>query len=390
MPHKITLANTVNLERLFVLASLVLTLRETLRYRGAIGQWSWVLHRLTGLGVVLFLFLHVIDTSWAVTDPASYVAAIAAYQSPLFTLGEFGLVFAVVYHALNGLRIVVFDFKPEWWKHQSKAAIWVLIGTGLVLLPYFFFMLTDAWAHYTSSPNIMPIGEVISHQLPFAMYFVGGLIAAATLAFLVSAVRLNYDNGKLKSQPSRADREIEKFWWSFMRISGVLIVPLVLGHLAMMHVLQGVFDLTLQGSEVIGTAVVELAQQDALVVLDAEIDTAEGVATATVLIPNGINESGTSVEFVAERWNFLWSGMYIWKIYDAALLILVVMHGFNGLRLVLTDYTMDFPLARRTVTFLTLIGGAALIFVGVQALLLSVNAEAIQMAIEATRALGGH
>src|SRR6187402_3391684 len=103
MPHKITLANTVNLERLFVLASLVLTLKETLRYRGAIGQWSWVLHRLTGLGVVLFLFLHVIDTSWAVTNPEGYVAAIASYQSPLFTLGEFGLVFAVVYHALNGL-----------------------------------------------------------------------------------------------------------------------------------------------------------------------------------------------------------------------------------------------------------------------------------------------
>ena len=53
------------------LTSLVLTVRETLRYRGAIGQWSWVLHRLTGVGVVLFLALHVIDTSWAVFIPIS-------------------------------------------------------------------------------------------------------------------------------------------------------------------------------------------------------------------------------------------------------------------------------------------------------------------------------
>jgi succinate dehydrogenase hydrophobic anchor subunit len=66
------------------------------------------------------------------------------------------------------------------------------------------------------------------------------------------------------------------------------------------------------------------------------------------------------------------------------------MHGFNGLRLVLTDYTMENAFARRTVTFLTLIGGAALIFVGAQALWLSINPTSIQMAIEATRALGGH
>jgi succinate dehydrogenase cytochrome b subunit len=84
------------------LASLVLTVKETLRYRGAIGQWSWVLHRLTGLGVVFFLFLHVIDTSFAVFNPAGYEEAIAAYQSPLFTIGEFFLIACVVYHALNG------------------------------------------------------------------------------------------------------------------------------------------------------------------------------------------------------------------------------------------------------------------------------------------------
>ncbi|MBK8136064.1 MAG: succinate dehydrogenase, cytochrome b556 subunit [Chloroflexi bacterium] len=102
------------------------TLTETLRYRGAIGQWSWVLHRISGLGVVLFLTLHVIDTSWAVFYPGLYEEAIAAYQSPLFTLGEFALIACVVYHAYNGLRIVVFDFNPRWWKHQQRAAHVVL------------------------------------------------------------------------------------------------------------------------------------------------------------------------------------------------------------------------------------------------------------------------
>jgi len=46
------------------MATLVTTISETLRYRGKIGQWSWVLHRIGGLGTLLFLIIHVIDTSW--------------------------------------------------------------------------------------------------------------------------------------------------------------------------------------------------------------------------------------------------------------------------------------------------------------------------------------
>ena len=122
------------------MTSLVLTLTETLRYRGAVGQWSWVMHRLTGLGVMFFLILHVIDTSWAVFAPEAYVRAIATYQSPLFTLGEFGLVFAVVYHAYNGLRIIIFDYKPQWWRHQKEAAKWVVVGTFVTLVPVFLIM----------------------------------------------------------------------------------------------------------------------------------------------------------------------------------------------------------------------------------------------------------
>lgn len=387
------------------MASLVLTVKETLRYKGAIGQWSWVLHRLTGLGVVLFLFLHVIDTAWAVTDPESYAHAIATYQSPLFTIGEFGLIFAVVYHALNGLRIAVMDFKPELWKHQEKAAYYVLGGTVLVLAVYFVPMLMDVYAHYTSDPDILPLADVISGQVIFGMYAVGGVVAAGVLAFLWSVIRINVPDeaGKVKiGGEGKLARRIEKFWWSFMRISGVLIIPLVFGHLAMMHVLQGVFDITLAGSEVIGTAVVEnVAEDDAMIYLEGVIpagkhaESEEGEATdseetVTVIVPNGINESGTAAEFVAERWNYLWNGVLIWRFYDASLLVLVVMHGFNGLRLVLTDYTMDNRLARTTVIMMTVLGGVALIAIGGWALIASVDTKAFEMAIEATRNLYVH
>ena len=176
------------------MTTLVLTVKETLRYRGAIGQWSWVLHRLTGVGVVLFLALHVIDTSWAVFYPDLYVKAIAAYQSPIFTIGEFGLVFAVVYHAFNGLRIIIFDYKPELWRHQAQAAVGVLILTLLVLTPVFLGMaghVVDFYfvEHAIAADRVMDVVVFsIIEQLPFLAGFVGVLAAAIVLAAVFSMI----------------------------------------------------------------------------------------------------------------------------------------------------------------------------------------------------------
>lgn len=364
-------------ERLFKLASLVLTIRETLRYRGSIGQWSWVLHRATGLGVVFFLVLHVIDTSWAVFFPALYEKAIAAYQSPLFTIGEFGLIFAVVYHAFNGLRISIMDNKPELWKHQEKAAYGVLAATAVLLVPVFLYVIVDVVDHY-GKPNVfvLPLLEVLVEQLPFA----AGIGAAVVLAVILSGIYQAVSGapatkGSAKTQGSK----LERFWWNFMRVSGVLIIPLVFGHLAMMHLLQGVFDLTLAGSPVIGVA----SQGQPL---DATALAATNLMWGDEL-QNGYNDTGTATEFVAERWNYLMGGVAIWKLYDIALLALVAVHGFNGLRYVLTDYTQDYPLIRRAAGYLCVMGAVVLLVVGGAALLGTIQPTAIQMADEALRAL---
>lgn len=337
------------------MSSLVLTLTETLRYRGSIGQWSWVLHRLTGLGVVLFLVLHVVDTSWAFFYPGLYERAILSYQSPLFTLGEFGLVACVVYHAYNGLRIVVFDFKPEWWKHQARAAVGVLGLTVVTLVPVFALMVGHVLDHYgEDGVFILPLGEVIVDQLPFAVGMVLAVIAAIVFAAIVGAITGSATHSDRKGRGSK----IERFWWSYMRVSGLLIVPLVFTHLAMMHVLQGVFDLNVAGSTVIGTG-------------------------------GAINASGTAVEFVANRWGHLIAGVAVWKLFDVALLALVTIHGFNGLRYVLTDYTMGNPILRRASIYVCLIGASVLLIVGAGALLGTIDHTAIDMAVEAQARIMG-
>ena len=339
------------------MTSLVLTVRETLRYRGAIGQWSWVLHRLTGVGVVLFLALHVIDTSWAVFYPGLYVKAIAAYQSPIFTLGEFGLVFAVVYHAFNGIRIVIFDYKPELWRHQAQAAVVVLALTLLVLAPVFLGMASHVIDFYFTEQAIAgsKVMDVVAfsiiEQLPFIAGFVGVLAAAIVLAALFSLVR--GDASQRGKYPGASP--VERFWWGFMRLSGILIVPLVFGHLALMHVVQGVFDIT-AAQEVAGT-----------------------------LATNGtIGAVPSAVEFVFHRWSYAAGGVFVWRVYDLFLLVLVTLHGFNGLRYVLTDYTSFNDFARRTSVALCTVIAAVLLLVGGAALFVPLEKDIISEAMAAT------
>ena len=328
-----------------------------MRYRGAIGQWSWVLHRLTGVGVVLFLALHVIDTSWAVFYPDLYVKAIAAYQSPLFTIGEFGLVFAVVYHAFNGIRIVIFDYKPELWRHQAQAAVAVLVVTLLVLTPVFLGMLSHVIdfyfvEHAIAGDRLMDVVVFsIIEQLPFIAGFVGVLAAAIVLAAAYSLI--SGDSTQRGKYPEASP--VERFWWAFMRLSGILIVPLVFGHLALMHVVQGVFDIT-AAQEVAGT-----------------------------LATNGsIGPVPSAVEFVYHRWSYAAGGVFVWRVYDMFLLVLVTLHGFNGLRYVLTDYTSFNAFARRTSVALCTLVAAILLAVGAAALFVPLEKDIINEAMAAT------
>lgn len=313
-----------------------------------------MLHRVSGLGVVLFLILHVIDTSWAVFYPALYERAIASYQSPLFTLGEFGLVACVVYHAFNGIRIAIMDYNPRWWKHQERAAFIVFGLTVLTLIPTFVVMFAHVVKHYSADHVfVMPLGEVLVEQLPFAIGMAVAAVAALLFSFMSGLLVGGGD--KPASKPAQGSR-FERFWWSYMRISGFLILPLVFGHLAMVHLIQGVFDLTTAGAPIVGT--------------------------------NFINEQGLAVEFVGSRWSFALAGVAIWKLYDIGLLALVTIHGFNGLRYVLTDYTMFSPLLRRASVYLCIIGAIVLLVLGAGALLGSINQASIDMAIESACELG--
>lgn len=115
-------------------------LRDYVSYRGRAGQWAWILHRITGLGVLLFVFLHIIDTSLIGWGPCAYNDAIALYRMTAFRIGEIILVGAILYHALNGVRIIIMDFWPQTTVLQKKLLHGVVVVFVVLYVPAIYFM----------------------------------------------------------------------------------------------------------------------------------------------------------------------------------------------------------------------------------------------------------
>ena len=103
-----------------------------MRYRIRTGAFAFIVHRFTGLALVLYLFLHIFSVS-RLSDPASFNEEMALYSSALFKLAELGLFAVVIAHALNGARIIVVDF---WGASRKQAALFygaMAVG-GLILI----------------------------------------------------------------------------------------------------------------------------------------------------------------------------------------------------------------------------------------------------------------
>ncbi len=115
------------------MSALKTTLDGYIRYRGREGQLSFLLHRITGLGTVLFLGIHILDTATVFFIPSLYPHAIEIYSSTPFMIGEIALVFCVIYHGSNGIRLALSDWFPKLWKIRTERT-WALFTFILALV----------------------------------------------------------------------------------------------------------------------------------------------------------------------------------------------------------------------------------------------------------------
>jgi succinate dehydrogenase / fumarate reductase cytochrome b subunit len=116
-------------------------------YRGREGMWTWVAHRISGVLIFLFLFAHLLDTALVRVSPEAYNEVMDAYKNPVVGLAEAGLVAAVIFHALNGLRIIAVDFWAKGPKYQKQMFWAVLVGFVVLFAPFAIRHLTIVFTH---------------------------------------------------------------------------------------------------------------------------------------------------------------------------------------------------------------------------------------------------
>lgn len=100
-------------------------------YRYFTGSLAYVLHRITGLALLFYLFFHIHSITEAnQADPTSYDLMIRRFQEPDFKLGELMLYAALLFHGINGLRILLVDFTVGGTRWHKK----IFWGFSLLIL----------------------------------------------------------------------------------------------------------------------------------------------------------------------------------------------------------------------------------------------------------------
>jgi succinate dehydrogenase / fumarate reductase cytochrome b subunit len=116
-------------------------------YRGREGQWAFYLHRISGLGILVFLILHILNIGSAMWGPEVSNRLMKFYHQPVFQLGLLLLIAGVIYHGLNGLRIILMDFTRSGVRYQRQ--LWYGVWGLFVLLyaPFLVKILGGILAH---------------------------------------------------------------------------------------------------------------------------------------------------------------------------------------------------------------------------------------------------
>ncbi|MDP3714208.1 MAG: succinate dehydrogenase, cytochrome b556 subunit [Mycobacteriales bacterium] len=122
-------------------------------YRGREGMWSWVAHRVTGVLIFFFLFAHVLDTALVRVSPDAYDRIMDTYKTPIVNLMEVGLVGAVLYHALNGLRVMAIDFWEKGPRYQKQMTYAVVGTVTFVMIPGTYYMVKHTVEAMFGSPS---------------------------------------------------------------------------------------------------------------------------------------------------------------------------------------------------------------------------------------------
>ena len=109
--------------------------------RDRLGSWAFALNRLTALGLTFYLVIHLVVLSMLLQGASGWDPFIQIVRSPLFLALDVVLIFGILFHGLNGLRVALVGLGIG--ARQHRTLFWILSAIGLVLL------LISAWLVFT-------------------------------------------------------------------------------------------------------------------------------------------------------------------------------------------------------------------------------------------------
>ena len=112
--------------------SLLVRLRRPAGARLELHRGAFYAHRIAGLAIFGFLALHVVDVGLVAISPALYDEVHTLYGTPLLRVFEVGLLAGILFHAFDGLRLILLDV-TDLGMRASERLLWAAVVLTIVL-----------------------------------------------------------------------------------------------------------------------------------------------------------------------------------------------------------------------------------------------------------------
>lgn len=99
-------------------------------YRWHLGTWAHAFHRISGLALTLYLTMHIYVVS-SLQTPEGFNKTMTLVNQPMFKLAEIALWGAILYHSLNGFRLLLVDL--GWGVRRQKPLFAAVVIAGIIL-----------------------------------------------------------------------------------------------------------------------------------------------------------------------------------------------------------------------------------------------------------------
>ena len=102
------------------------------RYAWHSGTLAWLFHRISGAALAFYLILHIWVTHHLSKGPEEFNPLMEMLATPLFKIGEIGILAAIVYHAFNGVRVILVDLGIG--IHHQEKMFWAVFVVSFMII----------------------------------------------------------------------------------------------------------------------------------------------------------------------------------------------------------------------------------------------------------------